>query len=114
MRYTYKVSYPSVPGGSVTETVEAASKTAADNLIRARYPGASFTLESRRGRRDTLRGRYEKAIRCKGSSADLIEESSSKEPVSISSEITVRHLVSDVIYFFLIPLAVALLYVCFK
>lgn len=114
MRYTYKVDHPSIPGGSVTETVEAANDTAAGNLIRARYPGASFTLESRRSRRDTLRGHYEKAIRCRSSSAELIGGSSSKDRVSIASEITIHHLVSDIMLFFLLPLIVSLLYIFFK
>ena len=114
MRYTYKVDHPSIPGGSVTETVEAANDMAASNLIRARYPGARFTLESRRGRRDTLKSYYEKTIQCKRGSAESIGDSSSEERVSVASEFTLPHLASDITLFFLIPLTMALLYISFK
>ena len=42
MRYTYKVDHPSIPGGSVTETVEAANETGCGQLNPGALPRVEF------------------------------------------------------------------------
>lgn len=110
MRYTYKVDHPSIPGGSVTETVDAANDTAAGNLIRARYPGARFILERCRSRSDTLRGHYEKAVRRKSNDCTSAKEDSSEDRQYVASPITGSQFIADVLLFFLLPFTVGLLY----
>ena len=100
MRYTYKVDHPSIPGGSVTETVEAANETAVDSLIRGRYPGSSFALEGYRSRGDTLRRHYERAVRRKCNDRPAAKEDNSEDHQYIASTITGSQFIADVFCLF--------------